>query len=136
LRWHMAGTFADKFEKALAERRAVDPKFGLRTLAKQLAKDDPARAETIRRRLNKYRPKPGGGAAEVAPTEPTRWEIEDALGLERDALKPDEVAAIAATASVFADLLDAVFEAKLRETRETVRAEFEALLAERRGVSA
>lgn len=84
----MAATFADKFEKALAEKREKDPAYGLRTLARKLAKDDPRQTEIIRRRLNKYRPKPGGGA-EVAPTEPTRREIEKAMGLRRDTLKPD-----------------------------------------------
>lgn len=86
----MAKTFAEKFEGALAEKRAADEKYGLRTLARKLAKDDPEQAEIIRRRLHKYRPPKGGGAAEVKPTEPTRHEIEDAMGLERDALAPDK----------------------------------------------
>lgn len=87
----MAATFAEKFEQALEARRQTDPGFGVRTLARKLADGDPARVETIRRRLNKYRPKPGGGAAEVAPTEPTRHEIEAALGIPADGLKPEPV---------------------------------------------
>ncbi len=82
-------TFAEKFEEALERQKQADPDFGLRTLARKLAKDDPRNTETIRRRLHKYRPPKGGGTAEVAPTEPTRWEIEDALGLGRDSLAPD-----------------------------------------------
>lgn len=95
----MAQTFAEKFEEALAQKRSKDSTYGLRTLARKLAKDDPEAIETIRRRLNKYRPKPGrGGAGEVAPTEPTRREIEKAMGLKRDALAPDKdlVAALSA----------------------------------------
>lgn len=85
----MGTSFADKFEEALASKKQEDPSYGLRTLARELAGGDPQRMEVIRRRLNKYRPKPGGGAAEVAPTEPTRHDIEDAMGLDRDALAPD-----------------------------------------------
>lgn len=93
----MGTTFGEKFEEALAERRERDPSYGVRTLARELAKGDPKKMETIRRRLNKYRPKPGGGAAEVSPTEPTRREIEAALELDPDTLKPDEdlIAALA-----------------------------------------
>lgn len=95
--WHMgARTFAEKFEQALTDRREQDPNFGLRTLARILAGGDKAKVETIRRRLHKYRPPKGGGSAEVEPTRPTRWEIEQGLGLERDALAPDPVDAIAA----------------------------------------
>lgn len=95
--WHMGYTFAEKFEAALAERREREPGFGLRTLARTLARDE-SEVETIRRRLHKYRPKPNrGGAGEVAPTAPTRWEIEEALGLERDALAADKIAASADT---------------------------------------
>lgn len=92
----MGTTFAEKFEEALEDRRQREPGFGVRTLARELATDeltgiaDPKKIETIRRRLNKYRPKPGGGAAEVAPTEPTRREIERHMRLDLDALKPDE----------------------------------------------
>lgn len=103
----MGQTFAEKFEKALEERRERDPGFGLRTLARNLAKGDPDRAETIRRRLNKYRPKPGnGGSAEVAPTEPSRREIERAMGLDVDALAPDKdaVAALAADREFLEDV--------------------------------
>jgi hypothetical protein len=82
-------TFADKFEQALQDAKQRDPQFGLRTLARTLAKDDPKQLEIVRRRLHKYRPKNGGGGAEVAPTETTRHEIEDAMGLDRDALAPD-----------------------------------------------
>lgn len=90
----MATTFAEKFEQALQDRKVEDPEFGLRTVARILAKDERAKIETIRRRLNKYRPKNGGGAAKIiVPTEPTRREIEDALGLERDALRPEPVEA-------------------------------------------
>lgn len=96
-----AGTFAEKFEEALEALREREPGYGLRTLARKLAKEDPDRIETIRRRLNKYRPRPGGGAAEVAPTEPTRREIEEAMGLEQDALRPDPVERTAADARQF-----------------------------------
>lgn len=91
----MGSTFGEKFEQALAEKRQADPGYGLRTLARALADGDVAKAETIRRRLNKYRPPKGGGAAEVKPTDPTRWEIERAMGLEQDTLAPapDAVAA-------------------------------------------
>lgn len=82
-------TFADKFEAALAEAKERDGNYGLRTLARTLANDDPHQMEIIRRRLHKYRPPKGGGSAETAPTEPTRHEIEAAMGLERDALAPD-----------------------------------------------
>jgi hypothetical protein len=85
----MAATFGEKFEQALADRREKDPGYGLRTLARKLAKDDPRQSEIIRRRLHKYRPPKGGGSAAVSPTEPTRREIEKAMGLRRDALKPD-----------------------------------------------
>ncbi len=95
--WHMAATFAEKFEQALQERRQEDPNYGLRTIARKLADNDPHQTEIIRRRLNKYRPKPSnGGAAKVAPTEPTRREIEDAMGLDQDALKPEPVEAASA----------------------------------------
>lgn len=94
----MAQTFAEKFEQALADRREKDPTYGLRTLARRLAKDDPEAVETIRRRLHKYRPPKGGGAAEVKPTAPTRHEIEDAMGLKRDALAPDKELAVALSA--------------------------------------
>jgi hypothetical protein len=102
--WHMAITFADKFEMALAEKRAEQDGYGLRTLARTLAKDDPKQTEIIRRRLNKYRPKkpPNAGPAEVTPTAPTRWEIEEAMGLERDALAPDLDAVAASMAEELA----------------------------------
>lgn len=102
----MAGTFAEKFEQALADKREREPGYGLRTLARTLAKGDPDAIETIRRRLHKYRPPKGGGAAETKPTPPTRHEIEDAMGLERDALAPDKdlVAASAIDADFLADL--------------------------------
>lgn len=103
VRWHMADTFAEKFERALEERREREPDFGLRTLARKLAKDDPRQTEIIRRRLNKYRPPKGGGSAEVSPTEPTRHEIEDALGVDRDALKP-EPQPLAASAEFLRDI--------------------------------
>jgi hypothetical protein len=99
----MAGTFAEKFEKALSDRKEQDPRYGLRTLARQLANDDGRQAEIIRRRLHKYRPPKGGGAA-IVPTAPTRWEIEDAMGLPRDALRPDEQPA----SSMVQELLAAV----------------------------
>lgn len=105
--WHMGYTFGEKFEAALAEKRAQDEKYGLRTLARKLADNDPHQTEIIRRRLNKYRPPKGGGAAEVAPTEPTRREIEDAMGLERDSLAPDReavAARMAADAEFLTDL--------------------------------
>lgn len=102
----MGSTFGEKFEEALGEKRAADPQYGLRTLARHLADGDPAKAETIRRRLNKYRPPKGGGAAEVKPTDPTRREIEKAMGLEVDALapEPDAVAAKTDDAEFLRDL--------------------------------
>lgn len=95
----MGYSFGEKFEKALAEKRAEDDKYGLRTLARKLADNDPHQTEIIRRRLNKYRPPKGGGAAEVSPTAPTRREIEDAMGLERDSLAPDREAVAARMAA-------------------------------------
>lgn len=80
-------SFAEKFERALDEMRAARPGSGLRTIAMTLADDDPRRAETIRRRLQKYRPRPGG--AQKRPTASTRQEIERAMGLELNALQPD-----------------------------------------------
>lgn len=100
----MTGTFGEKFEQALEDKKKTEPGYGLRTLARKLAKDDPAKVEVIRRRLHKYRPKPGGGAAEVAPTEPTRHELEAAMGLERDALKPDEQVVAAGFEEFLADI--------------------------------
>ncbi len=102
----MAGrTFAQKFEEALAARKQREPGFGLRTLAREIA-DKPEDIETIRRRLHKYRPKPGkGGAGEVAPIDSTRREIERALGLEIGALAPDE--------DLVAALNDEIVRAKL-----------------------
>lgn len=109
LLWHMAATFAEKFEQALAERREREPEYGLRTLARTLADNDPDQMEIIRRRLHKYRPKkPGGGSAVkvVTPTDPTRHEIEDAMGLERDALAPERPSPedVSAEAAFLADL--------------------------------
>lgn len=89
LTWHMVESFGEKFEEALAEKKQANPTYGLRTLARDLADGDPHQTEIIRRRLNKYRPPKGGGNAKVSPTEPTRREIEAALGLEIDSLKPD-----------------------------------------------
>lgn len=112
-------TFAEKFEKALSEKKDADETYGLRTLARKMAKDDPRQAEIIRRRLHKYRPKNGGGAAEVAPSAPTRWEIEDAMGLERDALAPERKSAAAkAKATRFADTLDEILRARAVEVFE------------------
>lgn len=91
----MAPTFAEKFEQALAERRAKDEFYGLRTLARTLADNDPHQTEIIRRRLNKYRPPKGGGSAQVTPTAPTRREIERAMGLDADSLEPDHDAVAA-----------------------------------------
>lgn len=73
-------TFAEKFDAALVEKQ-----MGKRTLARQLAERRGGRqnVEGIRRLLNKYI---GSG---VVPTEASRHEIEDALDLERDSLKPD-----------------------------------------------
>jgi hypothetical protein len=113
----MAETFAEKFERALDAKRQEDERFGLRTLARRLAKDDPQQAEIIRRRLHKYRPPKGGGSAEVAPTEPTRHEIEAALGLPPDSLKPEPqpVNASAGFGSLFEALVDRAVEAKMAE---------------------
>lgn len=99
-------TFAEKFEEALEERRAADSNFGVKTVARKLADGDPKQTELIRRRLNKYRPRPGrGGAAESIPTEPTRREIEKALGLPVEALEPEP------------DLIDAL-TARARDARQ------------------
>lgn len=106
----MGRTFAEKFEDALDERKQETKGWGLRTLARKLADNDPERTEIIRRRLNKYRPKPGGGAAETAPTDPTRHEIEKAMGLKRDSLKPDADA-------IAASMLDREFLADLAPLR-------------------
>lgn len=100
----MGATFGEKFEQALAELQEKEPRYGLRTLARDIAKGDPDQAEIIRRRLYKYRPPKNGGGAALTPTEPTRREIEKAMGLKRDALKPDKDTA-AARAD---DLLDAL----------------------------
>lgn len=102
------GTFADKFEQALS-----DSGQSLRGLARKLARDD-GEVETIRRRLYKYRPRPGGGAAEVAPSDQTRWNIEEALGLQRDALAPDPEIPRSRE-------LDAALEVVLRELLRTQR---------------
>jgi len=77
-------TFADKFRAALAAKKKDDPNYGVRTVARGLARGDRARVDTIRRRLNKYL-----GPEAITPTEPTRHEIEAIMGLDRDALKPD-----------------------------------------------
>lgn len=98
----MGSTFAEKFEEALAEkRRTENPDYGIRTVARVLSDGDKEKVEVIRRRLHKYRPKRPGGAA-ITPTEPTRHEIEKAMGLEQDALKP-EVDENAAAAQAFMD---------------------------------
>lgn len=121
----MGSTFAEKFEQALADKREKDPTYGLRTLARKLAKDDPEQMETIRRRLHKYRPPKGGGAAEVKPTEPTRREIEKAMGLKRDALAPDKE--LATSLSADQEFLAAVaplwnlLERKFSEQRQLVK---------------
>ncbi len=83
-----SSTFAEKFQLAIEEKRQKEPNYGLRTVARILADGDKDKVEVIRRRLHKYRPKTPGGAA-IVPTEPTRREIEKAMGLEQDALKPD-----------------------------------------------
>lgn len=119
----MAATFAEKFEQALAEARRADPQFGLRTVARTLAEQDKQKTKTILRRLQKYRPKPGGGAAEVAPTEPTRREIEKAMGLTPDALAPepdlmDDLAARTREAKDFAAFR--AFLSAVRDTDEAV----------------
>jgi hypothetical protein len=102
----MAKTFAEKFEQALADKREQEPGYGLRTLARALAKDDAQQAEIIRRRLHKYRPpKNGGGAAEVKPTISTRREIEKALGVEIDSLAPDPDAVAARSDADFLETL-------------------------------
>lgn len=96
----MGATFAEKFEEALAERRQREPEFGLRTVARRIADGDPEKTKTILRRLQKYRPKPGrGGAGEVAPTPPTRREIERAMDLPEDSLAPDLAGVLAARAA-------------------------------------
>jgi hypothetical protein len=73
-------TFAEKFAAALAEKQV-----GKRTLARQLSASREGRqsVDTMRRLLNKYL------RTGVVPTEVSRHEIEAALGLDRDTLKPD-----------------------------------------------
>jgi hypothetical protein len=73
----VAQTFGGRLRVELVARN-----MGVRTLAKQLAAD-PTRVEAVRRRLNKY------VHEGVTPGVAARHEIESALGLERDALKPD-----------------------------------------------
>jgi hypothetical protein len=114
-------TFADKFEQALKERKKTDPKYGLRTLARTLAGEDERQAEIVRRRLHKYRPRPGGGSAEVTPTEPTRREIEAALGLEQDSLAPDADLVVARGRSI-EDLLLARIREIVEDTMGRVTA--------------
>lgn len=109
----MGKTVAEKFEEALTAKRDQD--FGLRTLARLIAGPDAThqQIEVVRRRLHKYRPKPGsGGVAEVVPTAPTRHEIEDAMGLERDALAADPEV-LAALASPFAADMARVLQAEV-----------------------
>lgn len=120
----MGQTFAEKFEEALEAKRLEDDRYGVRTVARIIAGDDRTSIETIRRRLNKYRPKPGGGAAETAPTPPSRWEIEHAMGLERDALAPEEsladVLAARAAEARKAAVMDALLD--MLEERQRERA--------------
>lgn len=107
----MATTFADLFEAALAEKKLTDPKYGLRTLARELADEDREQTEFIRRRLNKYRnPRDGSGAAKVKPTAETREDIEDAMGLHRDSLKPVVDPAAAAAQKLQADVMGMLVE--------------------------
>jgi hypothetical protein len=113
----MAATFGEKFEQALADLKAKDPEYGLRTLARTIAHDDPQQAEIIRRRLYKYRPPKGGGTA-IVPTEPTRREIEKAMGLKRDALKPDAGQAAAMVDDLMAQLAPMRAAARLADMVE------------------
>lgn len=77
---HAQRTFKDKLQAELDSRG-----WGVRTLARQMANGRPERVESQRRQLRKYlEPQP------VMPTQMTRHAIEDALGVERDALKPDD----------------------------------------------
>lgn len=91
----MGKDFATKLNDAIAAKRETDPLYGLRTIARELAKGDKGKLETYRRQLYNYRPKTPGGAA-ATPKPETRHEIEDAMGLERDALAPDMDAVLAA----------------------------------------
>jgi hypothetical protein len=52
----MAGTFAEKFEQALAEKREQEPGYGLRTLARTLAKGDPDAVEYHADQIDPDRP--------------------------------------------------------------------------------
>lgn len=75
------GSFAAKLDRELKARQ-----LGRRTLARQLSEGRGGRqtVETLRRLLRKYL------SDQVVPSTATRHEIEDVLGLERDALKPDD----------------------------------------------
>ena len=85
--WRMAKTtaakrtFAAKLEAELAAR-----KLGRRTLARRLSEARGGRqsVDTLRRLLNKY------AIGDHVPLAETRHEIEDAIGCERDSLKPDD----------------------------------------------
>lgn len=107
----MAGqTFKDKLRAEL-DRQGIS----VTELARRLTVKHPGRLESVRRRLNKYL------AGYPKPTGPTRHEIEAALNVTRDTLKPDDhsevVAAVASAIplTVFIDpdvLLQALHAAK------------------------
>lgn len=117
----MGGTFGEKFEEALTDRKAQADRdgqqWGLRTLARELAGGDKTRTSSVLRQLHKYRPKKPGGGVQIVPTEPTRHDIEAALGLERDALKPDPTDDDIA-ASQFGRDINALLERRVREILE------------------
>lgn len=73
--------FGEKLDAELVSRA-----IGRRTLARQLSEGRGGRqsVDTLRRLLHKYL------RGDVVPTPASRHEIEDALGLERDSLKPDD----------------------------------------------
>lgn len=80
-------------------------------MARKIANGHDARSvETVRRRLNKY-------LAGVTPTDASRREVEEALGLDRDALRDDDDAEadqrMHALHLLFGDLVDRLVEAKL-----------------------
>lgn len=108
-----AGQFGRKLRAELDRRN-----LGVRTLARTLAQraNAPDRTESIRRQLRRYLYEP------VQPTAATRWEIEDALGLERDTLAADDEDEEADPAMrdaflLFVDLMDLL---TVRAAREKV----------------
>lgn len=76
-------SFRQKLRSELTQRG-----WGVRTLARTMADREgvPTRTESIRRQLKRYL----SDSQPINPTVATRRSIEEALGLERDALQSDE----------------------------------------------